>query len=97
MLSKADKFSAVAGARWLSFKIESLSLALLEGMALGTPELVNGCTDQGVPEPLEELEKLLVIARSQNDCINLNLIYMTLTLNEQNYDKVMNSIAGILF
>ena len=39
---------------------------------------------------LENLEKLLAIARSQNDCINLNLIYMTLTLNEQNYDKVMN-------
>ena len=33
---------------------------------------------------LENLEKLLAIARSQNDCINLNLIYMTLTLNEQN-------------
>lgn len=39
---------------------------------------------------LEDLEKLLVIARGQNDCINLNLVYMTLTLNEQNYDKVMN-------
>lgn len=39
---------------------------------------------------LEDLEKLLVIARGQNNCINLNLIYMTFTLNEQNYDKVMN-------
>lgn len=39
---------------------------------------------------LEDLKKLLVIARGQNDCINLNLIYMTFTLNEQNYDKVMN-------
>lgn len=39
---------------------------------------------------LEDLEKLLVIARGQNNCINLNLVYMTFTLNEQNYDKVMN-------
>lgn len=39
---------------------------------------------------LEDLEKLLVIARGQNDCINLNLVYMSITLNEQNYDKVMN-------
>ncbi len=39
---------------------------------------------------LEELEKLLVIARSQNDCINLNLIYMTIALNDQNYERVMN-------
>lgn len=39
---------------------------------------------------LEDLEKLLVIARGQNDCISLNLIYMTYTLNEQNYAKVMN-------
>lgn len=39
---------------------------------------------------LEDLKKLLEIAKAQNDCINLNLIYMTLTLNEQNYEKVMN-------
>lgn len=39
---------------------------------------------------LEDLEKLLVIARGQNNCINLNLVYITFTLNEQNYDKVMN-------
>ena len=39
---------------------------------------------------LEDLQKLLEIAKGQNDCINLNLIYMTFTLNEQNYDKVMS-------
>lgn len=39
---------------------------------------------------LEDLKKLLEIAEGQNNCINLNLIYMTLTLNEHNYDKVMN-------
>ncbi len=32
---------------------------------------------------LEDLEKLLVIARGQNNYINLNLIYMSLTLNEK--------------
>lgn len=43
-VSEADKFAAVAGARWLWLpsKFESLSMALLEGMALGTPGLVNG-------------------------------------------------------
>ena len=39
---------------------------------------------------LEDLQKLLEMAKGQNDCINLNLVYMTFTLNEQNYDKVMN-------
>lgn len=39
---------------------------------------------------LEDLKKLLAIAKGQNNCINLNLIYMTLTLNDQNYEKVMN-------
>lgn len=39
---------------------------------------------------LEDLNKLLVIAKGQKDCINLNLVYMTFTLNEQNYEKVMN-------
>lgn len=39
---------------------------------------------------LEDLQKLLEIAKGQNNCINLNLVYMTFTLNEQNYDKVMN-------
>lgn len=39
---------------------------------------------------LEDLNKFLVIAKGQKDCINLNLVYMTFTLNEQNYEKVMN-------
>lgn len=32
---------------------------------------------------LEDLEKLLVIARGQKNYIYLNLIYMSLTLNEK--------------
>lgn len=39
---------------------------------------------------LEDLNKLLEIAKGQKDCINLNLVYMTFTLNEHNYEKVMN-------
>lgn len=39
---------------------------------------------------LEDLNKFLGIAKGQKDCINLNLVYMTFTLNEQNYEKVMN-------
>lgn len=38
----------------------------------------------------QELEKLLYIAREQNNCINLNLVYMTIKLNENNYDAVMS-------
>lgn len=41
----------------------------------------------------EDLEKLLVIAREQNNCINLNLVYLTIKLNDQNYETVMNYFA----
>lgn len=38
---------------------------------------------------LEELEKLYVIAKEQNNSINFNLIYMTLKLNDENYHEIM--------
>lgn len=43
-VSDDDKYRAIAGAKvlWLPSKFESLSIALLEGMALGVPGLVNG-------------------------------------------------------
>lgn len=41
----------------------------------------------------EELEKLLQIAKEQDNCINLNLVYMTMRLNENNYDAVMKYFA----
>lgn len=37
----------------------------------------------------EELEKLLQIAKEQNNSINLNLVYMTMKINEDNYDTIM--------
>lgn len=39
-----DKYAGIAGAKflWLPSQFESLSIALLEGMALGVPGLVNG-------------------------------------------------------
>lgn len=37
----------------------------------------------------EELEKLLQIAQEQNNSINLNLVYMTMKINEDNYDAIM--------
>lgn len=37
----------------------------------------------------EELEKLLQIAKEQNNSINLNLVYMTMKINENNYDTIM--------
>ncbi len=39
-----DKYAGIAGAKclWLPSRFESLSIALLEGMALGIPGLVNG-------------------------------------------------------
>lgn len=42
-----DKYAAIAGAKWLWLpsKFESLSIALLEGMALGVPGLVNGACE----------------------------------------------------
>ncbi len=54
---------------------------------MGTSTITKSILKQN---ELEDLEKLLDIARGQNNCINLNLIYMTLTLNEQNYGRVMN-------
>ncbi len=46
-VSEADKYAAIAGAKWLWLpsRYESLSLALLEGMALGTPGFVNGACE----------------------------------------------------
>ncbi len=38
----------------------------------------------------EELEKLCQIAFDQHGAINLNLIYMTVKLTDENYDEVMN-------
>lgn len=39
-----DKYAGIAGAKylWLPSQFESLSIALLEGMALGVPGIVNG-------------------------------------------------------
>ena len=44
---EADKFAAIAGAKWLWMPslFESLSIALLEGLALGVPGLVNGACE----------------------------------------------------
>ena len=41
----------------------------------------------------EELEKLAYLAEQQNNCINLNLVYMTLKINENNYGAIMNYFA----
>lgn len=43
-VSEEDKYAAIAAAKWLWLpsRFESLSIALLEGMALGTPGFVNG-------------------------------------------------------
>lgn len=43
-VSEEEKYVAIAGAKWLWLpsRFESLSIALLEGMALGTPGFVNG-------------------------------------------------------
>lgn len=38
----------------------------------------------------EELERLVHIAKEQGNCINLNLVYMTINLNNMNYETVMN-------
>ncbi|MDE5777082.1 MAG: DUF262 domain-containing protein [Lachnospiraceae bacterium] len=37
----------------------------------------------------EELEKLVQLAKEQGNCINLNLVYMTMNINNMNYDTVM--------
>lgn len=44
---EADKFAAIAGAKWIWMPsvFESLSIALLEGLALGVPGLVNGACE----------------------------------------------------
>ena len=74
-VSEEDKFNGVSGADalWLPSKYESLSIAVLEAMALGTPVIVNGncevlkghCERSGAgiyyneeKDALEELEKL---------------------------------------
>ncbi len=43
-VSEEDKYNAIKGARmlWLPSKFESLSIAVLEAMALGVPVIVNG-------------------------------------------------------
>lgn len=43
-VSEEDKYAGIAGAKylWLPSQFESLSIALLEGMALGVPGIVNG-------------------------------------------------------
>lgn len=41
----------------------------------------------------EELEKLLYLAKGQNNCINQSLVYMTIKMNEDNYDIIMNYFA----
>lgn len=43
-VSEEDKFNGISGARalWLPSQFESLSIAVLESMALGVPVLVNG-------------------------------------------------------
>lgn len=38
----------------------------------------------------KDLEELVNLAREQGNCINLNLVYMTMKLNEDNYENVMN-------
>jgi len=37
----------------------------------------------------EDLEKLYHIAKEQNNSINLNLVYMTMKLTDENYDEIM--------
>lgn len=38
----------------------------------------------------EDLDKLCSIAKEQNNSINLNLVYMTMKLTDENYDAIMN-------
>lgn len=37
----------------------------------------------------EDLEKLYQIAREQNNSINMNLVYLTIKLTDENYDEIM--------
>ena len=39
---------------------------------------------------VEELERLVHIAKEQGNVINLNLVYMTINVNNMNYEAVMN-------